>query len=203
MSQPIWAMALSAAVFVVGAYSWWYELDDPRVSARFADIHAIHPSVGKPLVKAKRGESIYFAAYEYGIVLYLPTATIHYVLPRDPDRPVIISNIIEVSGIDAKYFDDKWLRAHFKTPDDKKPPIGGIAYEMIRNASQWGWLGGREWQLNSSQAEIQYFENGLIIGPTPYSTDLKLWRNIAIIYNTKGWHQRNTSAAPGDAKVIP
>jgi hypothetical protein len=204
MNYAIPTMAVSAGVFLISLYSWYYDLGDPKVLDKFADIHKINPALGGPLIKAKNSETLYFAAYEHCIVIYLYSATIHYVIPRDPNRPVVISKIIDLARVsDPKYYDDKWLSEHFKAPPGKRPPIGGIAYEMERDPENWKWIGWREWQLRSSRGSVQYFQNGLIIGPMPYSTSLNDWRNIAIVYGTKEWHQLNTSERLPDAQVFP
>jgi hypothetical protein len=204
MNYPIPTMIISAGVFLTSFYSWYYELGNPKVSSSFVDIYNLHPSLGSPLVKAKNGESLYFAAYEHCIVIFLYSATIHYVFPRDPNRPVIISKIIDLDKVsDPKYYNDNWLSEHFKAPNGKRPPIGGIAYEMERNPENWKWIGWREWQLRSSRGRVQYFQNGLIIGPIPYSTDLKSWRNIVVTYGTNAWDQLNTLESLPDATVLP
>jgi hypothetical protein len=151
-------------IFDLNARFGWVPIE-PDVYEEYKPIFSANPQLGKPISQVIRQQHVYEAIYDHAIVLWIETLHSHYAYATDDETRKSIIQVDKDWDLDARLYDEDYLRRAFRPPVGKLAPRGGMARYWIEQPANWKWVGWRKWDCNLMTANYQEFEHGIIIGP--------------------------------------
>jgi hypothetical protein len=163
--------------------------------ASFKPIYDLTPDLRIVRAPARLSSDAYQAKYEHAHVVWIRELQTIFVLPDDPAKKMI--RYQETSyATDQDLFDEARARQIFKTPNDKKPPHGGIANLWRKDPDKWSWMGWREWHCRFfDQVSFQQFDGGMAVGILRLTPDQDQGQLLALLDNGTF---RSASTDPSD-----
>jgi hypothetical protein len=153
---------------------------------------SIKQKLGNPVRPEATSDSVYEAAHERALVLWIKPFQRFYILPSGHDFHAIIQSD-NYYDLDLNLGNDAYLRTIIKTPENKLPPQWGVAKVWQTNPSVWEQiLGWRSWSCAIDRKDFRYqeFQNGIIIGPLRIGKGINDGQVIAIL-NDNTWDARS------------